>query len=55
MLRLFNSMGRKLEAFTLRDAADVRMYVCGPTLSELAALGVEVEDVGRATRWRVRA
>jgi len=39
MLRLFNSMGRKLEAFTPRDAADVRMYVCGPTVYSYAHIG----------------
>ena len=39
MLRLFNSMGRKLEAFTPRDAADVRIYVCGPTVYSYAHIG----------------
>jgi len=39
MLHLFNSMGRKLEAFIPRDAADVRMYVCGPTVYSYAHIG----------------
>lgn len=39
MLRLFNSMGRKLEAFTPRNVADVRMYVCGPTVYSYAHIG----------------
>ena len=39
MLRLFNSMGRKLEAFTPRDPANVRMYVCGPTVYSYAHIG----------------
>ena len=39
MLHLFNSMDRKLEAFTPRDHANVRMYVCGPTVYSYAHIG----------------
>ncbi|WP_143529989.1 cysteine--tRNA ligase [Salibaculum halophilum] len=39
MLRLFNSMGRKLEAVTPRDPNHVRMYVCGPTVYSYAHIG----------------
>lgn len=39
MLHLFNSMGRKLEAFTPRDPNHVRMYVCGPTVYSFAHIG----------------
>jgi len=39
MLRLFNSMGRTLDAVTPRDADHVRMYVCGPTVYSYAHIG----------------
>ena len=39
MLRLFNSMGRKVEDFAPRDADHVRMYVCGPTVYSYAHIG----------------
>ncbi|MEL6197642.1 MAG: cysteine--tRNA ligase, partial [Pseudomonadota bacterium] len=39
MLRLFNSMGRALEAFVPRDPGHVRMYVCGPTVYSFAHIG----------------
>lgn len=39
MLRLFNSMGRELEAVTPRDPDHVRMYVCGRTVSSYAHIG----------------
>ncbi|MEM8572203.1 MAG: cysteine--tRNA ligase [Pseudomonadota bacterium] len=39
MLRLFNSMGRKVEPFVPQDPANVRMYVCGPTVYSFAHIG----------------
>ncbi|MBY8978268.1 cysteine--tRNA ligase [Rhodobacteraceae bacterium NNCM2] len=39
MLRLFNSMGRRVETFVPRDANLVRMYVCGPTVYSFAHIG----------------
>ncbi|MEM7777571.1 MAG: cysteine--tRNA ligase [Pseudomonadota bacterium] len=39
MLRLYNSMGRMLEAFAPRDPGHVRMYVCGPTVYSFAHIG----------------
>ncbi|MEO1315366.1 MAG: cysteine--tRNA ligase [Pseudomonadota bacterium] len=39
MLRLFNSMGRKVETFEPRDPDHVRMYVCGPTVYSFAHIG----------------
>lgn len=38
-LRLFNSMGRKVESFAPHDPAHVRMYVCGPTVYSYAHIG----------------
>jgi len=39
MLRLFNSMGRKVEPFTPNDTEHARMYVCGPTVYSYAHIG----------------
>lgn len=39
MLRLYNSLTRKKEAFTPIDPNHVRMYVCGPTVYDFAHLG----------------
>lgn len=39
MLRLFNSMGRKVEPFSPLDPNCVRMYVCGPTVYSFAHIG----------------
>ena len=39
MLRLFNSMGRKVEAFAPHDLNHARMYVCGPTVYSFAHIG----------------
>ena len=39
MLRLFNSMSRQVEPFVPRDPANVRMYVCGPTVYSYAHIG----------------
>ncbi|MEL6317416.1 MAG: cysteine--tRNA ligase, partial [Pseudomonadota bacterium] len=39
MLNLYNSMGRRLEAFAPRDGEHVRMYVCGPTVYSFAHIG----------------
>jgi cysteinyl-tRNA synthetase len=38
-LRLFNSMGRRVERFVPHNARDVRMYVCGPTVYSYAHIG----------------
>ncbi|MBN8891227.1 MAG: cysteine--tRNA ligase [Rhodospirillales bacterium 70-18] len=38
-LRLHNSLTRQRETFVPADAAHVRMYVCGPTVYDLAHLG----------------
>ncbi len=38
-LRLHNSLTRRREDFAPADAAHVRMYVCGPTVYDLAHLG----------------
>ena len=39
MLQLYNSMGRKVEAFTPNDPKHARMYVCGPTVYSFAHIG----------------
>ncbi|SEB01472.1 cysteine--tRNA ligase [Rubrimonas cliftonensis] len=39
MLRLFNSMGRRVERFVPHDPHHVRMYVCGPTVYSFAHIG----------------
>ena len=39
MLRLFNSMGRKVEPFTPNDTEHDRMYVCGTTVYSYAHIG----------------
>jgi cysteinyl-tRNA synthetase len=38
-LRLFNSMGRRVERFAPNNPAHVRMYVCGPTVYSYAHIG----------------
>ncbi len=38
-LRLHNSLSRRRETFVPLDAGHVRMYVCGPTVYDLAHLG----------------
>jgi cysteinyl-tRNA synthetase len=38
-LRLYNTLSRKKEAFTPLDPANVRMYVCGPTVYDFAHIG----------------
>ncbi len=38
-ITLYNSLTRAKEAFTPLDAADVRMYVCGPTVYDRAHIG----------------
>jgi cysteinyl-tRNA synthetase len=38
-LVLYNTLSRRKEAFTPLDAANVRMYVCGPTVYDLAHIG----------------
>jgi cysteinyl-tRNA synthetase len=38
-LRLYNTLSRSKEAFSPLDAANVRMYVCGPTVYDFAHIG----------------
>ncbi|MFK8252004.1 cysteine--tRNA ligase [Ancylobacter terrae] len=38
-LRLYNTLTRAKEAFAPLDAANVRMYVCGPTVYDFAHIG----------------
>ena len=38
-LQLYNTASRRKEAFAPLDANDVRMYVCGPTVYDLAHIG----------------
>jgi cysteinyl-tRNA synthetase len=38
-LRLYNTLTRKKEAFQPLDRANVRMYVCGPTVYDFAHIG----------------
>jgi cysteinyl-tRNA synthetase len=39
VLRLYNTLTRKKEAFRPLDPANVRMYVCGPTVYDFAHIG----------------
>jgi cysteinyl-tRNA synthetase len=39
LLKLFNSLGRKLQAFTPIKEGEVRMYTCGPTVWNYAHIG----------------
>src|SRR3954471_7904678 len=39
MLRLYNTLTRTKEIFTPIDPANVRMYVCGPTVYDYAHIG----------------
>ncbi|MGI9481208.1 MAG: cysteine--tRNA ligase [Hyphomicrobiales bacterium] len=39
MLRFYNTLSRKKEAFKPIDASNVRMYVCGPTVYDFAHIG----------------
>ena len=38
-LRLYNTLSREKEAFSPIDPANVRMYVCGPTVYDFAHIG----------------
>src|ERR1700692_1132479 len=38
-LRLYDTLTREKRVFTPLDAADVRMYVCGPTVYDYAHIG----------------
>ena len=38
-LRLYNTLTRQKEDFKPLDAANVRMYVCGPTVYDFAHIG----------------
>jgi cysteinyl-tRNA synthetase len=39
VLKLFNSLGRKLQTFTPINEGEVRMYTCGPTVWNYAHIG----------------
>ncbi|MDG6988795.1 MAG: cysteine--tRNA ligase [Nitrososphaerota archaeon] len=39
VLKLFNSLGRELQAFVPINAGEVRMYTCGPTVWNYAHIG----------------
>ena len=39
MLQLFNTLSKQKEVFKPLDAGNVGMYVCGPTVYDLAHLG----------------
>jgi cysteinyl-tRNA synthetase len=39
VLRLHNSLSRRRETFVPLDAANIRLYVCGPTVYDLAHVG----------------
>jgi cysteinyl-tRNA synthetase len=39
LLKLFNSLGRKLQTFTPINEGEVRMYTCGPTVWNYAHIG----------------
>ncbi len=39
MIRLFNTLGRKIEDFNPSDNKTVRMFVCGPTVFDYSHLG----------------
>ncbi len=39
MLKLFNTLTKKLEEFKPLNGNDVKMYVCGPTVYDKAHLG----------------
>lgn len=38
-LKLYNTLSRKVEEFTPRDAKNVQMFICGPTVYDLSHLG----------------
>src|ERR1700712_2975918 len=38
-LRLYNSLTKEKRSFAPLDAANVRMYVCGPTVYDFAHIG----------------
>ncbi|HRN85183.1 MAG TPA: cysteine--tRNA ligase, partial [Hyphomicrobium sp.] len=38
-LTLYNTLARRKETFEPLDAANVRMYVCGPTVYDYAHIG----------------
>ncbi len=39
MLKLFNTMGQKLEPFTLRHSKRVTMFTCGPSVYQKSHIG----------------
>ena len=52
-IRLYNTATRTKEDFTPIDEADVRMYVCGPTVYDRAHLGNARAVVVFDTLYRV--
>jgi len=44
-LHLHNHLTRRKERFEPVDPTDVRMYVCGPTVYDLAHVGMRVPEV----------
>ena len=45
-LRIFNSLTRRTEVFTPIEPRHVRLYVCGVTVYDLAAGGVDYSTSG---------
>ena len=39
MMKLYNSLGRKLQAFEPLNKGEVKMYNCGPTVWNYAHIG----------------
>lgn len=55
MLRLHNTLTRKVEDFTPRDSSKVNLFVCGPTVYDLSHLGhaktyVQMDVLARVLR-----
>jgi cysteinyl-tRNA synthetase len=59
-IQLYNTLTRRKELFQPIDAADVRVYVCGPTVYDYAHIGnarpvVVFDTLYRLLRWRYGA
>src|SRR5438132_2273775 len=52
-LQLYNSLTRRKEAFQPLDPANVRMYVCGPTVYDFAHIGNARANVAFDLLYRV--
>ncbi|MBT8201701.1 MAG: cysteine--tRNA ligase [Acidimicrobiia bacterium] len=55
-MRVFNSLGRELQEFVPRQAGQVSMYVCGPTVQSSPHIGhgrsaVAFDVIGRYLEW----